>query len=359
MTPLLRVLVVDDSPTNRQRIMQMIETALVGEVVAVARDGAEALARVQQFRPDVVTLDLEMPKVDGFAFLRLLMSVAPTPVIVVSSYSAKENVFRALELGALDFVPKMDVASDDTFRFLLLEKLALVRAARTPAPSVFHDSRPPREQQKVAPRTTRRSAHGVVMIGASTGGPSALTEILANLQPNAHFGVLIAQHMPARFTRTFATRLNRYSLLDVQEAVDDQIVAPGTALVCPGNTCMMVTRGSDDLLRVQVRAPLSGERYVPSVDRLFKSGAQTLAGRTIAVVMTGMGDDGALGAAEVAKAGGTVLTEAESTAVVYGMPRAAALAVPGALQVPLPEIAIQVEQLMTQAVSDRSPSKRA
>lgn len=357
MTPLLRVLVVDDSPMNRQRITQMIETALVGEVVAVARDGAEALARVQQFRPDVVTLDLEMPKVDGFAFLRLLMSVAPTPVIVVSSYSAKENVFRALEFGALDFVPKMDAASDDTFRMLLLEKLALVRAARTRAPSVSHQSRPSRDEEKAVPRT-RRSAHGVVMIGASTGGPTALTEILANLQPNAHFGVLIAQHMPARFTRTFATRLNRYSLLEVQEAVDDQIVAPGTALVCPGNTCMTVVRGSDGMLRVQVRTPLAGERYVPSVDRLFTSCAQTLGARTIAVVMTGMGDDGALGAMDVWKAGGTVVTEAESTAVVYGMPRAAALAVPSALQVPLSEIAFQIEQLMAQTVSDRSPSTR-
>jgi two-component system, chemotaxis family, protein-glutamate methylesterase/glutaminase len=342
---LLRVLVVDDSPSNRQRITQMIERAAVGEVVAVARDGAEALARVQQFRPDVVTLDLEMPKVDGFAFLRLLMSIAPTPVIVVSSYSAKENVFRALELGAMDFVPKMDATSDDVFRSLLVEKLALVRAVHTKALSTYPDSRPARDV-KATTAGARKAVHGVVMVGASTGGPSALTEILANLQPNPHFALLIAQHMPARFTRTFAQRLNRYSLLDVQEASDNQVLTAGTALVCPGNNCMELVRGSDGMVRLRVVEPHPGERYIPSVDRLFTSGASVLGARTIALVMTGMGDDGALGAATVAKAGGYVVTEAESTAVVYGMPRAAALSVPDAPQVPLPDIAQQIQALM-------------
>lgn len=357
MTDLLRVLVVDDSPTNRQRITHMIEGAAVGQVVAVARDGAEALARVQQFRPDVVTLDLEMPKVDGFSFLRLLMSVAPTPVIVVSSYSAKENVFRALEFGALDFVPKMDAISDDIFRALLLEKLALVRAVRTPSLAAQPDSRPVRDP-KAPPRTQRASAHGVVMIGASTGGPSALTEILASLQPNPHFAVLIAQHMPARFTRTFAQRLNRYSLLDVQEAVDDQVVMPGMALVCPGNFCMQVTRGADGLIRVRVAAPQTSERYVPSVDRLFMSGAQVLRWRSIGVVMTGMGDDGALGAAAVARAGGLVVVEAESSAVVYGMPRAAALAVPGATEVGLAGVAATIQRMMHDTIGDKPSSSR-
>jgi two-component system, chemotaxis family, protein-glutamate methylesterase/glutaminase len=357
VTESLRVLVVDDSPLNRQRITQMIETAGVGQVVAVARDGAEALARVQQFRPDVVTLDLEMPKVDGFAFLRLLMSVAPTPVIVVSSYSAKENVFRALEFGALDFVPKMDASADDVFRALLLEKLGLVRAVRTPLLFSLSGNRPPVEVKNQLSHK-RRSAQGVVVIGASTGGPSALTEIVANLQPSQRFGVLIAQHMPAGFTRTFAQRLNRYSLLDVQEAVDDQIVAPGTALVCPGNYCMEVVCGEDAVIRVRVVPPRTGERYVPSVDRLFLSSAEALGARTIAVVVTGMGDDGAAGALAISNVGGSVVTEAESTAVVYGMPRAAALAVGNSIQVPLGQIAPQVQQLMADRESDSNPAQR-
>lgn len=347
MTNLLRVLVVDDSPTNRQRITQMIESSGAGEVVAVARDGAEALTRVQQFRPDVVTLDLEMPKVDGFAFLRLLMGVAPTPVIVVSSYSAKENVFRALEFGALDFVPKMETGSDDAFRALLLDKLALVRAVRTPSLSTLPDSRPPREAR--APlQTKRKSAYGAVVIGASTGGPSALTEILANLPPSPDFGLLIAQHMPARFTRTFAQRLNRYSLWDVQEATDEQVVTPGSALVCPGNYCMEVVRADNAVLRIRLVTPSAGERYVPSADRLFSSAARALKQRTIAVVMTGMGDDGAIGARAVAEVGGAVLTEAEATAVVYGMPRAAALSVPSAAQVRLPDVATRISELMSE-----------
>jgi two-component system chemotaxis response regulator CheB len=337
----LRVLVVDDSPSNRQRITALIENAGVGQVVALARDGAEALSRVQQFRPDVITLDLEMPRMDGFSFLRVLMSTSPTPVVIVSSHSQKENVFRALELGAVDFVPKSDLI-DDSFGTALVEKLSAVRAVKTASLSLLPDSRPARSEKLRQETAVHRPVRLALLIGASTGGPTALTEVLANLQPNPHFGVLIAQHMPAKFTRTFAQRLNRYSLFDVQEASNDQPFTPGMALICPGDYCMELYRDHSGILRVRTMRPESNERYVPSVSRLFKSAAATLGQRCIGVVLTGMGDDGAEGARAIHDAGGLIVAEAESSAIVYGMPRAAALAVGGCPQVPLSGMAARL-----------------
>lgn len=351
MSTPLRVLVVDDSPSNRQRITSMIEAAGVGQVVALARDGAEALARVQQFRPDVITLDLEMPRMDGFSFLRVLMSTSPTPVVIVSSHSQKENVFRALELGAVDFVPKSESGIDDVFRNSLVEKLSAVRAVKTTSLSLVPDSRPARAE-KAPIQPSPRPVRLAVVIGASTGGPTALTEVLANLQPNPHYGVLIAQHMPAKFTRTFAQRLNRYSLFEVQEATHDQLFAPGTALVCPGDFCMELQRDPGGTVRVKIAPPEPNERYVPSVSRLFKSASRVLGSRCVGVVLTGMGDDGTDGALAIDATGGTVLAEAESSAVVYGMPRAVALAVPRCQQLPLTSIATRINALVDELFPD-------
>ena len=344
MTASLRVLVVDDSPVNRHRITEIIESAGVGRVVAVARDGAEALARVQQFTPDVVTLDLEMPRMDGFSFLRLLMTVAPTPVVVVSSYSQKENVFRALELGAVDFVPKDPSGFDARTRELLVEKLSLVTSVRAQRISLTPKSRP--ERQSKSSVVNRQAPQFVVAIGASTGGPTALTEILANLHPNPNYAVLIAQHMPAKFTRTFAQRLNRYSLFDVQEAQNDQPLLPGAALVCPGDSCMEVRRSTQGGLSVRTLRPTEDERYVPNVSRLFRSVAAVMGKHCLGVVLTGMGDDGATGAVEIEKAGGLLLTENEASAVVYGMPRAACLAAASAVEAGLAEMASRIQKLV-------------
>jgi two-component system chemotaxis response regulator CheB len=346
----LRVLVVDDSPTNRQRITSLIEAAGIGQVVALARDGAEALARVQQFHPDVITLDLEMPRMDGFSFLRVLMSTSPTPVVIVSSHSQKENVFRALELGAVDFVPKGESGIDETFRTALVDKLSAVRAVKTTSLSLIPDSRPTRVD-KVRVHTPR-PVRLAVLIGASTGGPTALTEVLANLHTSSSYGVLIAQHMPAKFTRTFAQRLNRYSLFDVQEATNEQVFGPGMALVCPGDFCMELYRDVSGTLRVKIVPPEADERYVPSVSRLFKSAAHTLGSRCIGVVLTGMGDDGSDGVRAIDSGGGLVVAEAESSAVVYGMPRAAALSVPHCHQAPLSSMAARINSLVEELLPE-------
>lgn len=334
----LRVLVVDDSAYNRRAIAKMLEALPGVKVVGKATDGDEALRMVAQLSPDLVTLDLEMPRMDGFTFLRLLMARRPTPVIVVSGYSQKENVFRALELGALDFVakPTRTVASDlSSIEEELGEKVNMVRylspsnldpkhrglsRGRT-ATQIFRTlgdkvTEPP--PAPVAPAV--RADLPVLLVGASTGGPTALVEMFTRLPATAQ--VVVAQHMPERFTRTFAERLDRISPLRVIEGDEPLKMEPGLGVICPGGRCIEVERRGADLW-VKVVPPDSADRYVPSVDRLFVSGAHALGERSVAVVLTGMGDDGSRGVTAVKQAGGTVLAEAPETAVIYGMPGAA------------------------------------
>jgi two-component system, chemotaxis family, protein-glutamate methylesterase/glutaminase len=332
----LRVLVVDDSAYNRRAIGDLL-TAIPGvQVVGKAADGDEALRLVAQLSPDLITLDLEMPRMDGFTFLRLLMARRPTPVIVVSGYAQRENVFRALELGALDFVakPTRTMASDlTTIGEELAEKVRMVRqlspsnldpkhrgmAGDRTATQVFRVERAaPASKPPVTPTVSETAP--VLLIGASTGGPSALVEMFGRLPPRAM--VVVAQHMPERFTRTFAERLDRISPLRVVEGEGTLRLEPGLGIICPGGKCMEVRRDRGQLV-AQVVEPAEGDRYIPSVDRLFLSGAEAAGARAVGVVLTGMGDDGARGAGVIKQQGGTVLAEAPETAVIYGMPGAA------------------------------------
>lgn len=347
MSPKLRVLVVDDSLINRQRISEAISRSGVGIVVATARDGSEALSRVQEHAPDAITLDLEMPRMDGYSFLRLLMGARPTPVIVVSSYSKNENVFRALELGALDFVAKTGDGLDAAAQELLVQKLSLVRSVRqmrrAVAPLIPSTTNPPAATQPL------RRPRLMIAIGSSTGGPTALTEILSNMKPTGDYAVVIAQHMPAKFTRTFAQRLNRYSSLRVSEASDGDAVLAGTVLVCPGNHCMEVERDAQGELRVRILDPGPEERYVPNASRLLSSAAKTMGRRSVGVVLTGMGDDGAEGAQQIWAAGGRVIVESEQSAVVYGMPRATLKLVPASSVAPIGNMASELMRLVQPA----------
>lgn len=348
MSPRLRVLVVDDSLTNRQRISEAISRSGVGIVVATARDGSEALSRVQEHTPDAITLDLEMPRMDGYSFLRVLMGARPTPVIVVSSYSKNENVFRALELGALDFVAKSSNGLDAAAQELLVQKLALVRSVRqtrrSVAPLIPSSVSP-------APALTQplRRPRLLIAIGSSTGGPTALTEILSNMKPAGDYAVVIAQHMPAKFTRTFAQRLNRYSSLRVSEATDGEVVMAGAVLVCPGSHCMEVERDALGELRVRIHAPGPEERYVPNASRLLSSAGRAMGRRSVGVVLTGMGDDGAEGAQHIWSVGGRVIVESEQSAVVYGMPRAALKLVPEGSVAPISNMAGELMRLVQPA----------
>jgi two-component system, chemotaxis family, protein-glutamate methylesterase/glutaminase len=275
---------------------------------------------------------------DGFTFLRILMSKQPTPVIVVSSYSQKENVFKALELGAIDFVAKPDrqFAPDGAIKKEILQKVLLVRFLRPPVP-------PPRSPsgRLSIPDTGRTSMpegliarpgpalKHVVAIASSTGGPTALVELFSRIPERFPGTILIAQHMPDKFTRTFAERLDRKGAIRVSEAQDGDLVAPRRAFVCPGKMCMELVAtptgvpGAPPELKLRVSPPLPTDRYVPSADRLLRSVAQVAGTRAVGVILTGMGDDGVTGGRAIKAAGGTVIAESEETAVVYGMPRAA------------------------------------
>ena len=347
----IRLLVVDDSAYNRRNIADVFAAHAEVEVVGKAADGEEALRLATLLRPDVITLDLEMPRMDGFTFLRILMSRQPTPVIVVSSYSQKENVFKALELGALDFVakPTAQISPDATdLRDQILEKVLLVRQLRTsftPPPPIsrrqvsgnFADGRPSSPESGSMRASAYVPPRHVVAIASSTGGPSALLEIFGKIPPTSTAGIVVAQHMPDKFTRTFAERLDRRGAVRTSEAQDGERLAKLTGFVCPGRQCMEVLQNGVEL-RIVVGAPKTDDRYVPSADRLLKSVALAAGPRAIGVILTGMGDDGVEGARAIRDAGGLVIAESQETAVVNGMPGAAVRAGIPQKVLPLPQI---------------------
>jgi two-component system, chemotaxis family, protein-glutamate methylesterase/glutaminase len=337
----LRVLVVDDSVFNRRSIGEILAQSPEIEVVGKAADGEEALRLVANLKPDCITLDLEMPRMDGFTFLRILMTKMPTPVVVVSSYSQKENVFKALELGALDFVAKPERFSDPDLggiRDQLVSKVLLARSVRLGLPPARRavDVSPapaePRQQKQLVPPKS------VIAVASSTGGPSALMEIFTRFPANYRNAIVIAQHMPDKFTRTFAERLSRRGALKVAEAQDQDVVAEGNGFVCPGRHCMELEVSARGTMKLRVTPPGERDRYVPSADRLLTSVAAGLGRRAIGVILTGMGDDGVEGARKIIEAGGMVIAESEESAVVYGMPGAAVRAGVASQSLPLSEI---------------------
>lgn len=365
----LRVLVVDDSAYNRRNIADILAGSDEIEVVGKAADGEEALRLALSLKPDVITLDLEMPKMDGFTFLRILMVRQPTPVIVVSSYSHKENVFKALELGAVDFVakPTQKLAPDASLRREILQKVLLVRYLRPlgaqhrltgqpvpSAPSVPSVATPtlprPLTDQPSVRSVANIAPRFIVGIGSSTGGPTALLEILSRVPEKYPGAILIAQHMPDKFTRTFAERLDRKSAIRVSEAQDGDLVTARRAFICPGKMCMeaVVTQSASGIgwseIRLRVGPPSQHDRYIPSADRLLRSLAP-VGTRAYGVVLTGMGDDGVAGARAIRAGGGMIVAESEETAVVYGMPRAAVKAGVVNEVMPLPQIVDWVAQL--------------
>jgi two-component system chemotaxis response regulator CheB len=350
----LRILVVDDSAVNRRSISQMLADIPNQKVVGKAANGEEALRLVRVTEPDVITLDLEMPRMDGFTFLRILMAKYPLPVLVISSYSQQENVFKALELGALDFVTKPDLLmpGDHSIRDELLAKLSMVRGIhqlRSPNPAFAH-SNPP----SLRPPVLERPPTKIVVIGASTGGPSALMEVISELPEHTELAILIAQHMPEKFTRTFAERLDRRSKIRVREAEHDEPIRAGEVLLCPGMRCLEIVRTKDQL-RTRVVPPALKDRFYPSADRLFSSAAKACPHKAVGVILTGMADDGMLGALELRKAGGHIICESEETAVVYGMPRAAIEAGAAHQQLPLPKIAEALLELEAKEKSTLPP----
>jgi two-component system chemotaxis response regulator CheB len=347
----LRLLIVDDSAYNRRNIADIFATSADVEIVGKAADGEEALRLATMLQPDVITLDLEMPRMDGFTFLRILMSKQPTPVIVVSSYAQKENVFKALELGALDFVTKPDQKIAPDARELREQILAKVLALRTIKPKlirlpptrrmpsgIFSDGEVPSSDGKPALKWSGDYApRWVVAIASSTGGPGALLDIFGRITKTIPAAFVVAQHMPDKFTRTFAERLAKRGPIRFSEAQDGDRLFAKSGLVCPGRQCMEVVL-QETSFYVKLAPPTSSDRYVPSGDRLLRSAA--IAGpRAVGIVLTGMGDDGVEGARAIRAAGGTVIAESAETAVVYGMPGAVVRSGLATKEMPLQQIA--------------------
>ena len=326
-TGAIRVLVVDDSALMRQLLAQLLGSDPGIEVVGTAADAARARERIVTLAPDVMTLDVEMPGMDGLTFLQELMDRCPMPVVMVSSLTAAgcATTLRALELGAVDFVAKpaedvrsrmAEVASE------LVEKIKIAAAARVRRrPASARAPLPPPPVRTARPPAPSM-AGPLIAVGASTGGPEALREFLAALPPDAP-GVLVVQHMPVRFTRAFADRLDGLCAMRVKEAEDGDVVAPGRALIAPGDRHMRLARaGAGYCVRLDTGAPRHGHR--PAVDVLFGSCAEHAAGRAIGVLMTGMGEDGARGLLAMRRAGAFTLAQSAESCVVYGMPKSAA-----------------------------------
>ena len=315
-----RVLVVDDCEASR-RAVEATLAAGGHEVVGSAADGEEGLRLALQLRPDCICLDLDMPRMDGFTFLRLLMARQPTPVLVIAQAGRKQEVFKALELGALDVlaVPEGELGAE--LRQELLAKVSLMRALTLgPGGAVAPASAPITSRDVTVPSR-------VAVLGASTGGPGALASLLAAVPVGLPLAWAVAQHMPENFTAGFADRLARGSGLDVREAQDGDEVRDGRVLLAPGGRHLRLVRTGGLLSPVRASLALpdkrDGLRYCPSVDMLFASAALAFGARVCAVVLTGMGNDGRRGVEEVKAAGGLAFAESEETAVVYGMPKEA------------------------------------
>ncbi|EON90398.1 MULTISPECIES: protein-glutamate methylesterase/protein-glutamine glutaminase [Plesiomonas] len=368
----IKVLVVDDSVFFRRRVSEILNSHPQLEVIDTANNGKEALEKVQQLRPDVVTMDIEMPVMNGIDAAREIMRVRPTPILMFSSltHEGAKATLDALDAGAVDFLPKKfeDIARDREEAITLLQQRVIsisrhrvrpllsqrpatssLSASRTPATSnsatPLRAAAPAAENRPVRPAAlnTRRSGkvYQLVAIGTSTGGPVALQNILTKLPGNFPHPILLIQHMPATFTAAFASRLNNLCQINVKEAADGDVVQPGTAYLAPGGK-QMVLDGRPGAMRIRILD--GGERmnYKPCVDITFASCARQYRDKVLAVVLTGMGADGRDGAKLLHEQGATIWAQDEESCVVYGMPQAIVKAGIAAEILPLERVAQRI-----------------
>ncbi len=313
----VRVMVVDDSAFSRRTITKILESHRAIKVVGVAENGKEALRQIERLKPDLITLDLQMPEMDGFTFLRVLMKINPIPVIVVSTRDGEKDVFKAMDLGAVDFIPKP--TKKISYRLFdireqLLEKVLTAKGVR------------PRSIENIQPIRTEESPPidacriETIAIGASTGGPSAIQWVLSQIGyiPSA---ILISQHMPPGFTRAFAERLDKECPMEVREAREGDLVRPGRVLLAPGGHHLAFRKVGRDVVVRLIRGSTK-DRYVPSIDIMFESAASIWKDRLMGIVLTGMGSDGARGAKRIKEEGGLLIAESQKTALIFSMPEA-------------------------------------
>ncbi len=329
---MIKVLVVDDSAFMRKAIATMLEKDSQIKVVAFAKNGKEGLEMVREFNPDVVTLDIEMPVMDGITALRHIMMEMPRPVLMVSSLTTEgaQSTLKAMELGAVDFIPKQLARVSLDIIKIEADLIAKVKAVAGRKMHPMTLSRPkPVSLPSLKPRATAvpssasRSVvkRDVVVIGVSTGGPPVVQKILSSLPKDFPASIVIAQHMPAAFTGPFASRLDGLSQLTVKEAQDGDRLKPGHAFVAPGGMHLTLDQKITHVELVISKEPASA-LYKPSADVLVSSVAKAVGRRGLAVILTGMGADGMLGVKKLKDKGGLALAQSDASCVVYGMPKA-------------------------------------
>ena len=330
----IRVLIVDDSASVRQTLSDVLSGEGDIEVMQAASDPFVAAGRIQKETPDVIILDVEMPRMDGLTFLRKIMAQRPIPVVMCSSLTEQgsETLVQAVEAGAVDVIAKPRV---DTRQFLIESRVRICDAVRAAAQAKLSRAaaaaKPRLVEKKLTAdammppptlsRAMARTTETVVCIGASTGGTESLREVLTALPGNSP-GIVIVQHMPERFTAAFARRLDGLCQVGVKEAEDGDAVLPGRALIAPGNHHMLLQR-SGARYHVTIKDGPLVSRHRPSVDVLFRSAAQYAGANALGIIMTGMGDDGAKGLLEMKRAGARTVAQSEDTCVVFGMPKEA------------------------------------
>ena len=342
----IKVLIVDDSALVRKMLTELIDSQKDMQAIGAAPDPLVAREMIRNLNPDVLTLDVEMPKMDGLDFLERLMRLRPIPVVMVSTLTERgsEITLRALELGAIDFVskPKLDIASGlKDYAREITDKIRIASKARirqrlpaSIAPSLSADAVLPAFANRVA------STEKLIIIGASTGGTEAIKDVLVQFPPDCP-GILITQHMPEGFTKSFAARLDSLCKVSVKEAEHNERILPGHAYLAPGHSHLLLKRsGANYMTELSQGEPVN--RHRPSVDVLFRSAANFAGKNAVGVILTGMGKDGAAGMLEMKNAGAYNISQDEATCVVFGMPKEA-IAVGGVDEiVPLQDVARRV-----------------
>lgn len=356
----IRVLVVDDSAFMRKALSMMLESDPDIKVIDTARDGAEAVEKTKALKPDLVTLDIEMPRMDGLAALRQIMAEEPVPVMMVSSLTTDgaSATLDALELGAVDFIPKhssfvsLDIVKikDD-----LLVKIKDIARRKNVLMARYRFTRASRAKGGESPvRSTiapgkatviRKKKHtiGLIAIGSSTGGPPALQQIIPRLPRNVPVPIIIAQHMPATFTKSLAERLDRLSAVSVKEAENGEPLEAGSVYIAPGGKHLTV-RKYGGRARTVVSTEPSDTLYKPCVDVAMTSVATDYGSTAMGVILTGMGNNGVIGLGKIKTGGGIIISQDEATCVVYGMPRAA-------IEAKLPDHIAPIERIVDEIVS--------
>jgi len=330
ITNKIRVLVVDDSAFFRHRITSILSSDDRIEVVGTAGDGKAGVSEALRLRPDVITMDVEMPVMDGITAVKQIMSEAPTPIMMLSSHTSEgaKATLDALNAGALDFIPKQMDASPDAReklakklvnRVLAMSRKKLLTSAPSSVAPVRRAARHRNYQDSQL--TAKKGSYKLVVVGASTGGPVAIQQLICSLPSSFNVPMVLVVHMPASFTTAYAERLNSLSKLNVKEAENGDLLMPGNILLAPGGRQLSFSQKGKDL-SVCIRDGAAGDTYKPCVDLTFESAAQTLHDSVLAVVLTGMGADGSHGASILKRCDSTVWSQDEASCVIYGMPQA-------------------------------------